>query len=73
LQQSLRAAAYRDVWIAVWSGAEINMILRKYQMPCQLWFLAVNFNDLSSECLELLCGLRIEDKGLLTELCKQAS
>jgi hypothetical protein len=73
LQQSLGAAAYRDVWSAAGSSAEINMILGQHQVPCQLWFLTVNFNDLSSECLELLCGLRIEDKGLLTELCKQAS
>ena len=41
-------------------------------MPCQIWFQTVNFDDLSGKCLELLCGLRIKDEGLLTDLREQA-
>jgi hypothetical protein len=49
------------------------MILGQHEMPCQIWFQAVNFYDLPGEFLELSCSLGIESQGLLTELGKQAS
>ena len=49
------------------------MVLAQYQMPGQIGFQTVNFYDLSSQCLELLCCFRVKAEGSLTELCKQTS